>query len=446
MDYKLPDIDDIAEALHCRYPHFGINKQQELVRLVYEISLREKYDFKLLLANVPCDKKIYRDVKNHFLKQRFPNLTAGERRQSSLTTQIKQPAPMATAINEERRFLPKKILVEKRVARSPLLQRAQHLFPEALCQTIPSLKEYMKEKTFSLTDYNNRGETLVIAEYKNQFCQRCPCSPGAIPCGYDVLNLGQGCIYDCEYCFLQGYINSPGIIVPANLDDVFTHFKPIKTRLGSGEFADSLALDHLTEFSPQLVEFFRKHPQCVFEFKTKSTNIDLLLSVRPAENIVVGWSLNPPRIIQAVEHGTAPLHERIAAARTCLNFGYRLAFHFDPIVFYPGWEEDYLEVVRNVFAQINPDRIAWISLGTLRMTPKLRQSIEARFPGTQLLESEFTTGFDGKLRYSFKLRQKIYHRLSGFIREFAPGVNLYLCMEEHKMVQSLASLKISAKF
>jgi spore photoproduct lyase len=42
--------------------------------------------------------------------------------------------------------------------------------------------------------------------------------------------------------------------------------------------------------------------------------------------------MNPQQVIDLDEHGTASLSERLLAARRCQNAGYRLGFHFDPIV------------------------------------------------------------------------------------------------------------------
>ena len=42
---------------------------------------------------------------------------------------------------------------------------------------------------------------------KERFVKHCPCSPGAVPCGYFNLNLQSGCPFDCSYCILQAYLD-----------------------------------------------------------------------------------------------------------------------------------------------------------------------------------------------------------------------------------------------
>lgn len=111
------------------------------------------------------------------------------------------------------------------------------------------------------------AENVFIIREQFDFFQPCPCAPGARSCGYHIMNAGFGCGYDCAYCFLQGYINAPGLVFPGNLDDFFTQFKACDRpgmRIGSGQFTDSLLFDHITGFSSELIRFFRDFPDVYF--------------------------------------------------------------------------------------------------------------------------------------------------------------------------------------
>lgn len=259
------------------------------------------------------------------------------------------------------------------------------------------------------------------------------------------MNLGSGCVYECAYCVLQDYINSPGIILPANIEDFFSAFQNLQCdiRCGACELTDSLVFDHITGYSPQIVEFFRRYPKSTFEFKTKSDNIGLLTSVPGATNIVVSWSMNPQPIVETVEHFTASLPRRLTAAQTCVDCGYRVAFHFDPILYYRGWEADYEALVNAVFDAVDGRHVAWISLGTLRMTPRLKKIMENRFPDTTVLDEEFFVGHDGKLRYPWDARASIYKNMTSWIRKRCQDVPLYLCMEERSMHADLGTQPVT---
>ena len=45
-----------------------------------------------------------------------------------------------------------------------------------------------------------------------------------------------------------------------------------------------------------------------------------------------------------------------------------------------------------IFDAIPKDRIAWMSLGTLRMSQRLKHIIENRFPKNKILDEEFLIG------------------------------------------------------
>jgi len=142
---------------------------------------------------------------------------------------------------------------------------------------------------------------------------------------------------------------------------------------------------------------------------------------------VVSWSLNPQVIIDKEELGTASLKERLQAARMCQADGYRIGFHFDPIIFYPDWQKDYKDVVDEMFNTIKD--IAWISLGTLRFNPSLKHIIENRFPESDIVYQELVIGHDKKMRYYSSLKVEIYKKMFAWIRERDESIPVYLCME-----------------
>ena len=73
--------------------------------------------------------------------------------------------------------------------------------------------------------------------------------------------------------------------------------------------------------------------------------------------------------------------------------------------------------------------MTWISLGTLRFPPALKDVIAKRFPGSRILYDEMIRGLDGKMRCVRPLRVELYQAVTGWIREQAPDVFLYFCME-----------------
>jgi spore photoproduct lyase len=202
-------------------------------------------------------------------------------------------------------------------------------------------------------------------------------------------------------------------------------------RIGTGEFTDSLLLDPLTRMTEDLVPFFAAQSNAVLELKTKTAQVDLLESLDHRGHTIVAWSLNPSSLIASEEAATATLEERLEAARRCQAWGYRLAFHFDPLLVYPDWQKGYSEVVDKLSSAVDPGDIAWISLGTLRFMPSLKPIIRQNHPRSTILEEEFIPGLDGKMRYFRDLRVEMYGYLSRMLRNWHKDLCIYLCMESN---------------
>lgn len=421
-----------------RLPGLGINKRQEIIRLLYEISKREDIQpARVFPATYP---KQFSQFKQYLLKRRLPR--------AYLHNEISKPYlpkleldPADSPNLRKRKFYPNQIIIEKSVQSSFLARQFRKAFPRTVFKEIESLKGYLqKTRKFTIADYNNRRDIVFIIKERYDFFKPCPCTQGATGCGYHIFNLGLGCIFECTYCYLQEYVNSPGIILPANIDlffNAFTAYKRPGMRIGTGEFSDSLMLDHITEYSRSLIDFFSRHTEVTFEFKTKSNRTVNLLKARHNGNIVVSWSLNPQRIIDENEFLTTSLKERLDAAARCVEAGYRVGFHFDPVFCFSGWEREYGRVLELVFNKIKTRHIAWLSLGTLRFKPPLKKIIEARFPQNKILDEELLLGYDNKLRYTYNLRYNIYKSLLRMMRQHAKHLPVYLCMEEKSMWRAL---------
>jgi spore photoproduct lyase len=138
-------------------------------------------------------------------------------------------------------------------------------------------------------------------------------------------------------------------------------------------------------------------------------------------------------MIEKEEMRTAPLKERIDAARRCQEKGYLLGFHFDPILCHEGWEKEYQETIIQLFKQIDPKRVVWVSLGGFRYPPKLKAIAEERFPKTEIFLGELFPGRDSKFRYLKEIRAEMYRKMEDWLREADPGLFIYLCMESKEV-------------
>ncbi len=425
------------------FSRFGVNKRQEIARLSFEIARREKLNSLAFLR--PHHGSDFSAVKAVLLQRRFPltlQRASAHPRQPRWYLPALQTDPAACRRPVDPLSPAREIIVEQGLESGHIARRLSRAFPQARMRRIASLKEFLAGRSFSTADYNRRRRFFFVARPQGEdFCRACPCTRSALRCGYQLLTTGFGCAYDCAYCFLQEYQNIPGILFPDSLDAFFDAFSRTalprgifaRPRIGTGEFTDSLVYDRLTGFSAELIDFFRSRPTVDFEFKTKSLAIEGLLAARPAEDIVVSWAFSSEAAARAYEPQVPSVRLRLKAAQQCAAAGYRVGFHFDPIIHQRGWERGYACLVEELFRRIPSRRIAWISLGTLRCNPRLKKISESRFPHSPLFDGEMLLDFDGKLRYPEALRVQIYRLVAGLIRRHSPMVKVYLCMENRQV-------------
>lgn len=334
-------------------------------------------------------------------------------------------------------FVPRKVYIDKESLDFPLTQRILKNIGQTPTEIIHDPQGFLENRKISRDSLKHGRKDMFITLQKGEFVKPCPCTPHYIGCNYFIINLDLNCPLECTYCILQHYLPDPVITVHANLDklwkqlDFFLEKNMDRVlRIGTGELGDSLVLDHITDNSKDLVSYFRKKPQALFELKTKTLNIKNILYTEPAPNIIISWSLNSSRVAESEEGGAPSVEERIQAARQVSDKGFRVGFHFDPLIRYPGYEEDYKRVIENLMDSVDADRIAWISFGSLRFPPSLKPIIQERFPKTKIVHEEMIKGRDGKLRYFRPLRLELYRTVISFLKEKGgSSIPLYFCME-----------------
>ena len=256
-------------------------------------------------------------------------------------------------------------------------------------------------------------------------------------CRVNVLRSVHNCPFECTYCFLQNYLNDGTTKVVSDVDALMSEVRskiaaePGRLfRIGTWELGDSLALEAGTGQAASLIKQFSGLGNAVLELKTKSDRLDNILQVEHKGKTIVSWSLNTEYITGTEELGTASLERRIEAMRKAAGAGYLIGLHFDPMILHEGWEKGYMLLVKRVFETVPPERVAWISIGSLRFNPEMKRKIENNYPQSRLTCAEMVLGDDAKMRYVKPVRVEMYRSLYGEITKYISKENLvYLCME-----------------
>jgi spore photoproduct lyase len=337
-------------------------------------------------------------------------------------------------------FSPERLFVERSVRDLPVTRRLLELWPSVPRLTVDSARQAAQAISAEDDPVGAGKRRLLIARQRGPFIKRCPGTSGYICCGYRIINAATGCDLDCSYCILQGYLTNPLLTVYANTDDLLAQLETFLSsgedkfyRCGTGELTDSLSLDPAFGHGRLLVPFFAGRTNAILELKTKTTRIEQLLELDHGGRTVVSWSLNAEQVARREEHGAPPVIERLQAARRCQEAGYRIGFHFDPVIEYPGWETGYRRVVDAIFEQVEAASIAWISLGALRYPPALEEIIRRRHPASEITLGELFPGKDGKPRYFRPIRTRLFKTIHDRIKEHDRDVFVYLCMESDRV-------------
>lgn len=339
-----------------------------------------------------------------------------------------------------RGFEPEEVWIERSELNSPVAKKVLSHVPPQVVHVVEDAR------AGEPMDFASGKRRVILTRNRGRFVEACPGgTDGSVCCNYLVFNVVTNCPLDCSYCFLQEYLaNNPAIKVFTNVESGLGELGAIlrahpqrRFRVGTGELADSLALDHLTGLSRILIPFVLGFPNALLELKTKTDCIDELLAFDPHERVIVSWSLNPPEVAATDEMGAATVAARIEAARRVRLAGYRVGLHFDPLVDYDGWEVGYGRLIEAVFSQIDSRGVAWVSLGTLRLTPRLETVIRRRGIARRILGSELVPAADGKKRVWYGLRSKMYRFMIERLRAVDPTLPIYLCMESPALWRSV---------
>ncbi len=316
-------------------------------------------------------------------------------------------------------------------------RRFREAYPDAETRIVADNEE-ARQSLFEQETHSGK-HNIFITPARGQHFKVCPGTGDPyICCNYWTLHQATNCPFDCTYCILQYYLNNPLLTIFSNLDDLLDMIceriaeEPQRFfRVGTGELADSLAIDDVALAGPELIRFAAEQKNMILELKTKSDKVDHLLDVPHKGRSVISWSLNPPSIIGKHEFRAASLEARMMALEKVQQAGYMTGFHFDPLLIEGDWKKNYEDLIRELFRYADPSRIAWISIGSLRFPPEMAEKVKTKFPKTDLLDGEMIRGNDNKQRYFKPKRIEVYKHIYQSLRKYgADDLFIYFCMED----------------
>lgn len=246
------------------------------------------------------------------------------------------------------------------------------------------------------------------------------------------------CIYECQYCYLQGYFSSPDLVFFVNHDDALAEMRQIAARhrgqrrvwFHAGEFSDSLALSHISGELGSYWPFFEQNPETWLELRTKSINLSILRQMSPLPNVVVSFSLATTAQASTYDVGAPPVARRLAAMRRLRDLGFRLGIHFDPLVQSDGFEQEIASIAAAIRDNLDFRFVEYVSVGAVRFAKDVYRAARQNYPLSQLFARHFIQGADTKMRYVRPLRlQLIETAVTALKNHGCPDKKIYICME-----------------
>lgn len=285
------------------------------------------------------------------------------------------------------------IYIEKEAKQYPESKRILERFPNSQVIEIDSYKEVFSRnnQNFSL---QKKSPKLILSVKKENYIYE-----GAKVCesfgnenfyySSSVLN----CIYDCEYCYLQGVYSSGNIVIFVNLDDMFKEIEDIlKDRsmyICISYDTDLLALEEITGFVKKWYEFVNRHENLKIELRTKSASIKLFQNLKPNKNFIIAWTISPKEFAQKYERGAVSFERRVEAAEILIENGWTVRICFDPMIKMKDFYEIYGEMVRETFEKIDGKKILDVSIGTFRISKEYMKRMKKNRVNSRILNYPF---------------------------------------------------------
>jgi len=324
-------------------------------------------------------------------------------------------------------------------------------------EAFPNAEVQAEKKTSSAVSVGKRFLVIGAVE-KEQGAEKFVDTRGLVCRGfYNINAMINGCVFNCQYCFLQEHIwdkeVSAYIRLNVNYEEILERMREIAGRrlregratgFHTGIMMDYLGFEEVTRFTEFLLPRL-DDPAFARTFidmwsKGNDTRALLNAAVRyswATERILPGWSFNSVYAADHFEPGTARTIQRLQAARELQAAGYRITVRIDPIIAHPNWETEY----RNLVGMIYDDfgiRPNVFTVGTLRFNEMtLIETGRERFPDSAMYRQHFIKEDKAKYRLPYDENIKILQTVIDEIRRHDPQQPVGVCKENLKTWKAL---------
>jgi len=396
-----------------------------------DFTITEQELIKKVLENLRLSDTMTYELFNilKYLKIKYGNIDILKKYENIEVTskvQAKKLFEEIKNISLQKNSLEKKVSPEINKKKISLNNRFSHIYVEKKIldnkNTLEILSKFRDAKIIEIDNYkevfssNNQdfhlqklGQNLILASNKPNMIYE-----GAVVCedfendNFYYTSSIINCVYDCEYCYLQGVYSSGNIVIFVDIEKVFEEVEELYNKLKSlylcvSYDTDLLAIENICSFSEKWYHFIKDKKDLKIELRTKSANIDKFLNLDVLDNFIIAFTLSPEKIALKNEKYTAGFKNRVKAIKELQNKGWKVRICIDPLIYTDDFEKNYSEMIEYLFSEIDKNKVIDVSIGVFRTSKEYLKKMRNQNKKSEILYYPFECT-DGVYTYSDKLK------------------------------------------
>ena len=402
------------------------NNEQDLIKKVLEnlkLSDTMTYDFFNILK--------YLKIKygNIDILKKYENIEVNSKVQGKkIFEEIKEFSKLNNKVEIEKKSLENKnhnlfnnrfshIYVEKKILNNKNTLEILSKFKDVKIIEIENYKEVFSSNNQDF-HLQKLGQKLILASNKANMIYE-----GAVVCesfendNFYYTSSIINCVYDCEYCYLQGVYSSGNIVIFVDIEKVFKEVEELYNKLKTlylcvSYDTDLLAIENICGFSEKWYYFIEDKKDLKIELRTKSGNIDKFLNLKPLDNFIIAFTLSPENLALKNEKYTASFKNRVKAIKELQEKGWKVRICIDPLIYSDNFEKNYSQMIEYLFNEIDKEKVIDVSIGVFRISKEYLKKMRNQNQNSEILYYPFEC-IDGVYTYSDKTKSYMIN----FIKE-----------------------------
>lgn len=264
------------------------------------------------------------------------------------------------------------VYVEEDAIKHPVAMDILNKLPNARLIKIKNYKDVFNRASQDF-EAQKRSQKLILAKKRTDFIYKGSrlCEDFGNKNFYYASNI-LNCIYDCDYCYLQGMYTSANIVVFVNIEDFFDEVSALtkdqSAYLSISYDSDLLALERLTGLARRWIRYAKSNGNLLMEIKTKSGCYSAISDMDIPKNVILAWTLSPDEVISRYEKLTPALDIRLNNVQKAVSKGLKVRLSFEPIMMIENFETVYANFFKKIFESIPLENIRDINVGVFRMS------------------------------------------------------------------------------